>query len=139
MAIVHYRASLPAQLQGEIGRLFGASQGGSASGQWSPRVDIHEEAGRFVILADIPGVDPQSIEIQMDKGVLSLKGERTAEGFAEGVQQTRSERVHGGFERRFALPDSADADAITASGRHGVLRIDIPKRADVAPRRIQVQ
>ncbi len=140
MAIVHYHASLP-RLQGQLGRfLTGAQQGTTdASGQWVPRVDIREEADRFVILADVPGVDPQAIEIQMDKGVLSLKGERAVDAVGEDVRPTRSERGHGAFERRFALPDSADAEAITASGRHGVLRIDIPKRAETTPRRIQVQ
>ena len=100
--------------------------------------DIREEADRFVIFADIPGVDPKEIEVQMDKGVLTLKGERAGE---EGESQgySRRERAWGAFHRRFALPDSADADNITASGRHGVLRIDIPKRPRATPRRIEVQ
>jgi HSP20 family protein len=102
-------------------------------------VDIREEADRFVIFADIPGVDPQEIEVQMDKGILTLKGERAEEASAEGRGYSRRERAWGSFHRRFALPDSADADGITASGRHGVLRIDIPKRPQATPRRIQVQ
>ena len=91
-----------------------------------------------MIFADIPGVDPQAIEVQMDKGVLSIKGERTLEGEQEGGHFSRIERRHGLFHRRFALPDSADAEKITASGRHGVLEISIPKRPESAPRRIQV-
>ena len=127
-------------------RLFDAAEGGNGNddssvvtSQWMPLVDIKEEADRFVLLADIPGVDPQDIEVQMDKGILTLKGERAGEETEEGKGYSRRERAWGAFHRRFALPDSADADGITASGRHGVLRIDIPKRPQATPRRIQVQ
>lgn len=123
-------------------RFFGDAAGDQSdvvTSQWAPRVDIREEADRFVILADIPGVDPQDIEVQMDKGILSLKGERASDQQEEGIQFSRRERAWGSFYRRFALPDSADPDAVTASGRHGVLRIDIPKRPQATPRRIQVQ
>lgn len=106
--------------------------------QWAPRVDIKEETDRFVLYADIPGVDPQEIEVQMEKGTLSIKGERRLEEKREGETFSRIERRHGSFHRRFALPDSADPDGITASGHNGVLQIDIPKRPETTPRRIQV-
>jgi len=115
-------------------RFFGTE----ASTAWSPRVDIREEATQFVILADVPGVNPQNIEIQMDKNVLSIKGERKNAGAEETGTVTRTERHQGQFERRFALPESADAEGITASGRHGVLEIRIPKKAETTPRRIVV-
>ncbi|MET0656333.1 MAG: Hsp20/alpha crystallin family protein, partial [Pseudoxanthomonas sp.] len=104
--------------------------------QWVPRVDIREESNQFVLLADIPGVEPQDIEVQMDKGMLTIKGERSIERRAEGEAFSRIERRHGSFHRRFALPDSADPDGITASGRNGVLEIVIPKRPETTPRRI---
>ncbi len=107
--------------------------------QWVPRVDIKEEGERFVIFADIPGVDPKDIEIHMDKGILTIKGERRVEQRSEGERFSRVERAHGVFHRRFALPDSANADGIGASGRNGVLEIVIPKRPEQTPRRIQVQ
>lgn len=106
--------------------------------QWIPRVDIKEEASRFVLYADIPGVDPQDIEVQMDKGVLTVKGERRVEATEESESFSRIERRHGSFHRRFALPDSADPDGIAASGHNGVLQISIPKRPETTPRRIQV-
>ena len=106
--------------------------------QWVPRVDIKEEADRFLLYADIPGVDPQAIEVQMDKGLLTIKGERRAEKVDETERYSRIERRHGIFHRRFALPDSADPDGITASGHNGVLTISIPKRPESTPRRIQV-
>lgn len=121
---------------------FGDNETDSSSvvtAQWVPRVDIKEEGDRFVIFADLPGVDPDSIEVQMDKGVLSIKGERATGAAQEGERYSRVERAHGVFFRRFALPDSANPEGITATGRHGVLEIAIPKRPETTPRRIQVQ
>jgi len=110
---------------------------GEAVTEWSPRVDVREEETRYVILADVPGVDPKEIEISMDKGVLTIKGERKNES-AESAKATRVERTVGGFKRSFSLPDSVDADAITAAGKHGVLEISIPKKAQAAPRKIEI-
>ena len=131
MNIVHYR-QWPA-------RRAGSSLADAASGnsQWQPPVDIREEAGRFVIRADLPGIDPQDIEVQMDKGILSIQGERKADVAADDANYTRAERRHGSFHRRFALPDSADAEGI-ASGRNGVLEVSIPKKPETTPRRIRV-
>ena len=106
--------------------------------QWTPRVDVKEEPQRFVIQCDIPGVDPNDIEISMDKGVLTVKGERRLEARSDNERFSRTERVHGLFHRRFALPDSADPDRITATGRNGVLQIVIPKKPETTPRKIQV-
>jgi HSP20 family protein len=75
----------------------------------------------------------------MDKGVLSIRGERKAEERAENERYSRVERAHGVFYRRFALPESANPDGISASGRTGVLEIAIPKRPETTPRRISVQ
>ncbi|QCO67792.1 Hsp20/alpha crystallin family protein [Luteimonas yindakuii] len=106
--------------------------------QWTPRVDIKEEADRFVILADLPGVDPEDVEVLMDKGILSIRGERQAASRDENTSFSRIERRYGSFHRRFALPDSADPEGVTASGHNGVLEISIPKRPETTPRRIQV-
>lgn len=114
-----------------------ADQSNVVTSEWAPAVDIREEDKRFVILADVPGVDPAAIEVSMDKSILTLKGERSVENGADG-KLTRQERVHGTFHRRFALPDSADAEGITATGRNGVLEISIPKKAQVQPRRINI-
>lgn len=147
MSIVHYHPwSNPRGLQDEIKQVFDrflgeadADQSNVVTSQWMPRVDIREDNERFVILADIPGVDPKDIEIHMDKGILTLRGERATEAKDEGSRYSRTERTHGVFHRRFSLPDTANADGITASGKHGVLRIDIPKKPETTPRRIQVQ
>lgn len=106
---------------------------------WAPAVDIKEESGRFVLLADIPGVDPKDIEIFMENGVLTIKGERIAIQTEESQEYTRIERSTGSFYRRFALPDTADADKISAEGRNGVLRIIIPKREKASTKKIKVE
>jgi HSP20 family protein len=110
----------------------------TAASQWAPRADIKEEDQRFVIFVDVPGVDPATIEVSMDKSVLSIKGERAIDKTEQLSRFTRVERAYGSFHRRFTLPESADADNIVASGKHGVLEIVIPKKADVAPRRIAI-
>ncbi|NCT68075.1 MAG: Hsp20/alpha crystallin family protein [Rhodanobacteraceae bacterium] len=147
MAITRYNpwvvphANLQDELKGVFDRFFSTDdtdQSNVVTSQWTPRVDIKEEDKRFVILADIPGVDPKDIEVHMDKGILSIKGERKAEVREESAKFTRVERSHGSFYRRFALPDSADADGITAVGKHGVLEISIPKKPETTPRRIEI-
>ena len=138
----HHHNPLQDELQQVFERFFGDNETDSSSvvtSQWVPRVDIKEEANRFVIFADLPGVDPSTIEVDMDKGVLSIKGERKTEAKAEGERWSRNERAHGVFYRRFALPDSANPDGIQATGKHGVLEISIPKRPEASPRRITVQ
>lgn len=124
--------------EGSLFQNESADESSVVTSQWVPRVDIKEETDRFVLYADIPGVDPQEIEVQMEKGTLTIKGERRLEEKMEGETFSRIERRHGSFHRRFALPDSADPEGITASGHNGVLQIIIPKRPETTPRRIQV-
>jgi HSP20 family protein len=106
---------------------------------WSPAVDIHEEAGRFVVHADLPGVKPADIEITTDKGVLTLRGTRQLEKREGEGRYSRTERVTGKFVRSFTLPENVQADAIKASFKDVVLELTIPKVAKPEPRRIEVQ
>ena len=141
----YYPWAQPKRFQDEIKQVFDrffnedeTDQSNVVTSQWTPRVDIKEEDNRFAIFADIPGVDPKDIEITMEKGILSIKGERKSENTAENGKLTRVERSYGAFYRRFALPDSADAEGISANGKHGVLEITIPKKPETTPRRISV-
>lgn len=106
---------------------------------WVPAVDIFEERERFIVRADLPGVDPDDIEVNMENGVLTVSGERKNEERSEFEGVSRIERISGRFLRRFTLPDTADADAIKAKCRNGILEISIPKQAMVQPRRITVE
>ena len=146
MAITRYNPwTQPTRFQDEIKQVFDrffndeeTDQSNVVTSQWAPRVDVREEDKRFVILADIPGVDPKDIEVSMDKGILTIRGERKSEVKDQNGKLTRIERSYGAFYRRFALPDSADADGISATGKHGVLEIAIPKKPETTPRRINV-
>ena len=113
----------PHRFQDELKQVFDrfftedeTDQSNVVTSQWTPRVDIKEEDKRFVILADIPGVDPKDIDVSMDKGILTIRGERKSESKEQNGKVTRVERAYGAFYRRFALPDSADAEGIV-SGR----------------------
>jgi len=146
MAIVSYDPwATMNQLQDELNRAFSrVSAGNDDSGRivtsdWAPAVDIEEREDGFVLHADIPGVDPKAIEVSMEDGVLTIRGERDSVKDEEKDGFKRIERSHGTFYRRFALPDTADAEKISARGEHGVLVVTIPKMEKVQPRRITVQ
>jgi HSP20 family protein len=110
-----------------------------ATAAWSPRVDVEEHKDKFVLYVDVPGVDPASIEVTLDDGVLTLAGVREARAEPKDLESRRSERATGRFERRFTLPDTADAENVSATGKLGVLEVVIPKRALAQARKIAVQ
>jgi HSP20 family protein len=105
---------------------------------WAPAVDIQELGDRYVLHADIPGVKPEDIEISMDRGVLTVRGERKHASEESGKGYHRRERQQGVFMRRFSLPDTVDAEGITATSNDGVLEITLPKTAEPQPRKIKV-
>lgn len=111
---------------------------GTGTADWLPAVDIVEENECFVVRADLPGVDPQDIEIQAASGTLSLSGKRQREQTDEDRGSQRRERFSGKFMRRFTLPEIADVDAISASSKNGTLEITIPKQK-IDSRRIEVE
>jgi HSP20 family protein len=145
MTIVHYEPwRLLNRFHRDLSRVFGedgsASEAQSSSDiTWLPVVDVHEEAERFVVRADLPGVEPKDVEITADKGVLTIRGQRHAEKRDEVKGYERVERVSGAFLRRFTLPEGADTAAIKAKQANGVLEVTIPKQPQVQPQRISVE
>ncbi len=131
------------QLHRDLDRLAGRPAAGedevNAVANWAPAIDIREEDKQFVLHADLPGVDPSQIEVTLDNGVLTLRGRRELAGRDERAGYRRVERVSGEFFRRFALPDTADSNAVKARYTHGVLEVLIPKQVQVLPRRIEVE
>lgn len=109
-----------------------------ATSCWAPAVDIHEEKDNYFIKADLPGVNQNDIEIFMDNGVLTIKGEREQETREDKATYSRTERICGTFHRQFALPDTADIENIQASYENGVLELRIPKKEAAKPKRISV-
>jgi len=141
MPITRYEPwSLLHQLHRELDRAREGTNGdgSTATAEWAPAVDIKEEADKFVLQADLPGVKPEEIDIRMEDGVLTIKGEKKTEAKTEREGYKRVERTYGSFYRRFSLPDTANPDAISAKSNHGVLEIVIPKREAVQPKKINV-
>jgi len=133
------------RLQDDINRLFGNVNEGdssSATAAWIPTVDIYEFADRFELHVDLPGVDPNQVELTLDGGVLTLAGDRAELQISnkrdDEVQSLRVERGHGRFYRRFVLPETVDAEKVNATGKNGVLTVKIQKQEKSKPRRIQI-
>ena len=138
--------SLLTQLHGEMDRLFdnhlkdmSGELANVSTSDWVPAVDVKEESDKYVIHADIPGVNPKDIHVTMDNGVLTIEGERKHEASESEKGYKRIERVSGSFLRRFSLPDSVNADAISAKGNNGVLEIIIPKANKRESKKITVE
>jgi HSP20 family protein len=148
MNVVRYEPwGLLRRFNEDVNQLFGDSRLPSAdegdrsniaTSNWTPAVDIKEEDERFVLKADIPGVDPKDIDVTMADGVLTIKGERKHESEEEANGYKRVERSYGTFYRRFSLPDTANAEGVSAKGKDGVLEVSIPKQEKLQPRRITV-
>jgi HSP20 family protein len=127
------------ELSPMAGRRTALADDSNTVADWVPAVDIVEEKDRFVLKADVPGVDPAEIDVSMDGGVLSVSGERHSEFSDESEGLKRVERISGKFYRRFTLPETADAEGIEARSSNGILEVTIPKQPEVQARRITVQ
>jgi len=129
------------QIDQVLGDSSTANGDGDSNGAvaWVPSVDVHEEADKFVVRADLPGVEPKGINVTAENGVLTLRGERHAEPRSEQAGNVRLERAEGAFQRRFTLPDNVQTDNISARHANGVLEVTIPKVAAPAPRRVEIQ
>ena len=133
------------QFQDEFQKLFGTQfpatltdESSILTSDWNPAVDIKENENKYVILADIPGVSPDDIDVTMENGILTIKGERKTEDKEEKENYKRVERTYGSFYRRFSLPDDANADSISAVSKNGVLEISLDKTETKKPKKINV-
>ena len=105
---------------------------------FSPQVDIVEKADSIVVLADMPGVSKDNVEVVLEKGVLSIDGH--VEGTAEsGLSLQRQEYEVGSFHRCFSVGEGLDAEKVEATMKDGVLRLVIPKSKRYKPQRIQIR
>ena len=137
----------------------GHSQRAATDPRFTPLVDIAETPGGYVIELELPGFSASDVDVQIQDGVLSVAGERTAAhaplaqieqqdaeveakpgaGREETRQVHRAERAVGKFDRRFRLPKDADAGAVSATAKDGVLTLEIARLAEAAPRNIEVK
>jgi HSP20 family protein len=99
-------------------------------GETAPAVDVAERDRAFEIAAELPGIDPNNIEVKLANGVLTIKGEKKQETEEKKKNYYVSERRYGSFERSFQVPDGVDAEKIEASFNKGVLTVTLPKSAE---------
>ncbi|HEY0545793.1 MAG TPA: Hsp20/alpha crystallin family protein [Pyrinomonadaceae bacterium] len=131
-------------LQDEVNRLFSTNlsrafgEEGMARGAWNPSVDIYENKDQIVLEAELPGMKREDFDLSIENNVITLRGERRFEKQDEGDNYHRVERSYGSFARSFTLPQTVQADEVTAEYRNGVLRVTMPKREEVKARRIEV-
>lgn len=107
--------------------------------EWKPAVDVQETDSEYVVTADLPGVEPKDIEVSMDRGVLTVSGERKTESRDEKNGYRRVERFEGSFFRRLQLRDAADDADVSATAKQGVVEIRVPKAQGSRGRRISVK
>ncbi|MCC6264906.1 MAG: Hsp20/alpha crystallin family protein [Bryobacterales bacterium] len=110
----------------------------ASSRPWSPAVDISETENELVLKADLPEMKLEDLDIQLENGTLTLKGERKFEKSDKDRGYHRIERSYGSFVRAFSLPDYADAEKVVADYKDGVLTVTVPKKEIAKPRAIKV-
>ncbi len=109
-----------------------------ALANWSPTADVVESKDEIVIKAELAGIDPKDVDIQIENGILTMQGERKAEKESEEKGFRRVERAYGSFFRSFTLPPNVEAEKIAATFNNGVLEVHMPKNEKAKPRSIKV-
>lgn len=132
-------------LRREIDRLFDSAIGTGSSGvrngmEWIPVMDVEEKDDAIRLALELPGVNPDDVQVSVENGVLTISGEKkfSRDSGDESHGARFVERRFGRFERVLSLPQSVDAEKITASYENGVLTLDLPKSADSRRRKIQI-
>ncbi|QJW94988.1 Hsp20/alpha crystallin family protein [Frigoriglobus tundricola] len=131
------------EMEDVMERFFGHETGNGfgklvAARSWAPRIDVEETDKEILVKADLPGVDPRAVEIAVQNGVLTVRGERKEEKEEKGKNCHRTERFTGSFYRAVVLPPGADAEKVSATSANGVVTITVPKRAEAQPKKIVV-
>jgi HSP20 family protein len=106
---------------------------------WMPRIDVEETDKEITVKADLPGVDPNAVEITVTGNILTVAGEKKEEKEENKKNFHRLERFEGKFYRQIALPAGADADKVNATSANGVITITIPKKPELQPKKINVK
>ena len=105
---------------------------------WAPSVDIFETENEVVLTAEVPGIDEKDIEIKVEDNSLTIRGERKFEKETKEENYHRIERSYGSFFRSFTLPSYVDQDKVEAQYENGVLKIQMPKKVEVKPRKVRI-
>ncbi len=125
-----------------LGRLPARQEGSKETltvADWSPAVDISEDAKEYVIKAELPEVKKEDVKVTVQDGVLTIQGERKQEKEEKGKKYHRIERTYGTFVRSFTVPDDADDMKVMAEFTDGVLHVHLPKSEKAKPKAIEVK
>lgn len=143
---IHPLFSMLSDLQQEMNRFLQPSQFNRESRaanimvtDWVPAIDIKDEGNQYVIKADVPGVDPKDIQVQMEDGALVIQGKREASHEEKTENYLFTERSRGTFYRSFSLPQSIESTKIKAKNINGVLTITVPKAEKSTAKKIPVE
>ena len=131
-----------APIQREFDRLFdqlGAGWSSFAELEAGPRMDVRDAKDAFEISLEVPGMTRDQVEITVDDGILTIKGEKKAETERTDGEYRISERTYGAFERSIALPSNVDAEKLAATLKDGVLKLTAPKDGQVKAKTIAIQ
>jgi len=125
----------------DFDKFFNIAMSGAPSlSGWSPAVDVRENEESFVVTAELPGLEPEHVDLSVENGVLSISGEKKDE--FEGTDSETGghlvERRYGKFQRNFSLPRSVDPEKVEARFRNGILTVTLPKSSAAKPRRIKI-
>jgi HSP20 family protein len=121
--------------QDTVNRLFAEPNGRP----WVPPVDIQETENELIFKADVPDVDMKDIDVRMENGTLTIRGERKFEAKKQDGGWHRVERSYGTFERMFSVPETVNAEGVKADYKNGTLTITLPKKEVAKPRQIKVE
>ena len=145
MAIVRWEPLRDLMMtQREFDRLFreafspALGEGEVSTRTWAPPVDIFENGDNLVLKAELPGINPDDVEIRVEDNTLYLKGERKFEKEVKEQNYHRVERSYGTFTRTFSLPNSIDSDKVAANYKDGVLTLTMPKKEEAKPKTIKI-
>ncbi len=139
-AILRYNPwSVAREIRDEVSQFFDRNLYEKGACQWSPHVDIAEEADKYRVIADLPGIMPSDIKLTVEENVMTIQGERKSECKKEKDGYSRMERFTGNFKRQFTLPENIDLKSINAKSKHGVLEITLPKKEPASPKSMEVK
>ena len=106
--------------------------------EWTPQVDVSEDATEYLIKAELPEVKKEDVKITMEDGTLTITGDRQCEKEGNGKKYHRVERAYGSFGRSFSLPDDASPAKVTADFKDGVLKVHLAKNEKPRPQQVEV-
>lgn len=131
------------RLQREVNHLFSTALPNNETqdiqSDWNPRVDVYEDAEKFLFRAELPGLKATDVNVSLENNVLTLSGERKNDLEEKKQNFLRVERFYGSFRRSFQLPNTIDAGKINAEMKDGVLQLYLPKRVEVQPKQIKIE